>query len=335
MTTKTCGRLNIMLAKLIRWLVILLLALLGAVGAQAQTDAFPNRPIKLVVPYPPGGFTDILGRLLAERLGPRLGQAVIVENRGGGGSTIGSALVAKSPADGYTLLLVAPDLAINQSLISKLSYSVDDFAPITLAAWSPLVLALHPSLRINSAKELIDHAKANPGALRFASGGNGTGAHLALELFKTKAGVQILHVPYKGVGPATTDLLGGQVEGMFLQMAVAKRHVAAGKLKAIATPSAQRVAAMPDLPTLSETVLPDFEVVPWFGVVAPAGTAPAITERLHQELQAILSQPEVRKTLADQGAEAVSVGPAAFARFIRSEVLRWGEVIRASGAKID
>ena len=306
-----------------------------SLGAWAQAEGYPNRPVKLVVPYPPGGFTDILGRLLAERLGSRLGQQVVVENRGGGGSTIGSAAVAKSPADGYTLMIVAPDLAINQTLVPKLSYSTDDFTPVTLAAWSPLVVALHPSLKINSPKEWLERARSNPKSLRFASGGNGTGSHLALELFKSKAGVDIIHVPYRGGGPATTDLLGGQVDGMFLQMAVAKRHAMAGKLQVIATPSPQRVPTMSDVPTLSETIVPGFEVVPWFGVVAPAGTPAPIVNRLHSELQAILSSPDVKNQLAEQGAEAVAIGPEPFARFIKSEVIRWGELIRLVGVKID
>jgi tripartite-type tricarboxylate transporter receptor subunit TctC len=313
----------------------LLILTMGITPGWAQTEAYPHRPIKMVVPYPPGGFTDILGRLLAERLGNRLGQQVVVENKGGGGSTIGTAAVAKAPADGYTLLIVAPDLAINQSLIPKLPYSVDDFAPITLAAWSPLVVALHPSLKIHSPKELLEYARAKPNALRFASGGNGTGSHLALELFKSKTAVQIIHVPYRGVGPATTDLLGGQVDGMFLQMAIAKRHAAAGKLQVIATPSPSRVQAMADVPTLAETVAPGFEVVPWFGVVAPTGTPTAIIQRLHAEMQAILGSQDVRSSLADQGAEAVSVGPEPFARFIRTEVQRWGEVIKQSSVKVD
>ncbi len=313
----------------------LLILTMGITPGWAQTEAYPHRPIKMVVPYPPGGFTDILGRLLAERLGNRLGQQVVVENKGGGGSTIGTAAVAKAPADGYTLLIVAPDLAINQSLIPKLPYSVDDFAPITLAAWSPLVVALHPSLKIHSPKELLEYARAKPNALRFASGGNGTGSHLALELFKSKTAVQIIHVPYRGVGPATTDLLGGQVDGMFLQMAIAKRHAATGKLQVIATPSPSRVQAMADVPTLAETVAPGFEVVPWFGVVAPTGTPTAIIQRLHAEMQAILGSQDVRSSLADQGAEAVSVGPEPFARFIRTEVQRWGEVIKQSSVKVD
>lgn len=313
----------------------LMMGLLASPLGWAQTEAYPNRPLKLVVPYPPGGFTDILGRLLADRLGHRLGQQVVVENKGGGGSTIGSAMVAKAPADGYTLLIVAPDLAINQSLIAKLSYTVEDFAPVTLAAWSPMVLALNPTLKINTPKELVDYARSKPNALRFASGGNGTGSHLALELFKSKAAVNIIHVPYRGVGPATTDLLGGQVDGMFLQMAIAKRHAVAGKLQAIATPSPSRVQAMADVPTLSETVVPGFDVVPWFGVVAPAGTPAPIIQRLHTELQAILGSLEVKTTLSDQGAEAVSVGPEPFGRFIRSEVNRWADVIKQSGVKVD
>jgi tripartite-type tricarboxylate transporter receptor subunit TctC len=303
--------------------------------AFAQNEQYPARQIKMIVPYPPGGFTDILGRLLADRLSARIGQQVIVENKGGGGSTIGTSFVAKSPADGYTILIVAPDLAINQSLIPKLNYSVDDFSPIILAAWSPLVLTVHPSLKINTPKDLIAYARNNPGSLRFASGGNGTGSHLALELFKSKSLVQIIHVPYKGVGPATSDLLGGHVDGMFLQMSVAKRHALNNKLIAIATPGANRVQAMPELPTLSETVLPGFDVVPWFGVVAPHGTPSPIVNRLFVEFQAILSSADVKNSLTEQGAEVVSMAPEAFGRIIHSETSRWAEVIKQLDVKID
>jgi tripartite-type tricarboxylate transporter receptor subunit TctC len=211
----------------------------------AQTDPYPTRPVRMVVPYPPGGFTDLLGRLVSDRLAARLGQPVVVENRGGGGSVIGTDLVAKAAPDGYAVLLVAPDLAINESLVAKLPYSAQrDFVPVMQAAWSPVVLVAHPSVRAATVKELIDHARAEPGKLNFASGGNGTGAHLMLELFKSRAGIDVVHVPFKGVGPATAALLGGQVSGMFLQMAVARPHVAAGKLRGLATPSPTRSPGM-------------------------------------------------------------------------------------------
>jgi tripartite-type tricarboxylate transporter receptor subunit TctC len=291
----------------------------------------------LVVPYPPGGFTDILGRLLSAQLQTRLGQTVIVDNKGGGGSTIGSALVARAPADGYTLLLVAPDLAINESLMaSRLSYDArKDFSPVIRAAWSPMVLVTHPSVPAKTVSEFLALAKARPGKINFASGGIGTGAHLALELFKTRAGVDVTHVPYKGNGPATSDLLGGQVSAMFLQYAVAKPHIAGGKLVMLATPSGKRSAAIPDVPTIAESGLPGFDVEPWFGIVAPAGTPTAIVNRLNAEIGKIMQQNDVKEMLASVGAAPSISSPQEFGKFIDSEVTRWAEVVKASGAKAE
>jgi tripartite-type tricarboxylate transporter receptor subunit TctC len=291
----------------------------------------------LVVPYPPGGFTDILGRLLSAQLQTRLGQNVIVDNKGGGGSTIGSALVARAPADGYTLLLVAPDLAINESLMaSRLSYDArKDFSPVIRAAWSPMVLVTHPSVPAKNVSEFLALAKARPGKINFASGGIGTGAHLALELFKTRAGVDVTHVPYKGNGPATSDLLGGQVSAMFLQYAVAKPHVAGGKLVMLATPSGKRSPAIPDVPTIAESGLPGFDVEPWFGIVAPAGTPAAIVNRLNAEIGKIMQQNDVKDLLASFGATPSISSPQEFGKFIDSEVTRWAEVVKASGAKAE
>jgi tripartite-type tricarboxylate transporter receptor subunit TctC len=291
----------------------------------------------LVVPYPPGGFTDILGRLLSTQLQTRLGQTVVVDNKGGGGSTIGSAMVARAPADGYTLLLVAPDLAINESLMaSRLSYDArKDFSPVIRAAWSPMVLVTHPSVPAKNVGEFLALAKARPGKINFASGGIGTGAHLALELFKTRAGVDVTHVPYKGNGPATSDLLGGQVSAMFLQYAVAKPHVAGGKLVMLATPSGKRSPAIPDVPTLAESGLPGFDVEPWFGIVAPAGTPAAIVNRLNAEIGKIMQQNDVKDLLASVGATPSISSPQEFGKFIDSEVTRWAEVVKASGAKAE
>jgi tripartite-type tricarboxylate transporter receptor subunit TctC len=291
----------------------------------------------LVVPYPPGGFTDILGRLLSAQLQTRLGQTVVVDNKGGGGSTIGSALVARAPADGYTLLLVAPDLAINESLMaSRLSYDArKDFSPVIRAAWSPMVLVTHPSVPAKNVSEFLALAKARPGKINFASGGIGTGAHLALELFKTRAGVDVTHVPYKGNGPATSDLLGGQVSAMFLQYAVAKPHVAGGKLVMLATPSGKRSPAIPDVPTIAESGLPGFDVEPWFGIVAPAGTPAAIVNRLNAEIGKIMQQNDVKDLLASFGAAPSISSPQEFGKFIDSEVTRWAEVVKASGAKAE
>ena len=316
--------------------IVAALALTACTGVFSQT-AYPDKPIRLVVPYPPGGFTDILGRLLSAQLQTRLGQTVIVDNKGGGGSTIGSALVARAPADGYTLLLVAPDLAINESLMAtRLSYDArKDFSPVIRAAWSPMVLVTHPSVPAKNVSEFLALAKARPGKINFASGGIGTGAHLALELFKTRAGVDVTHVPYKGNGPATSDLLGGQVSAMFLQYAVAKPHIAGGKLVMLATPSGKRSAAIPDVPTIAESGLPGFDVEPWFGIVAPAGTPTAIVNRLNAEIGKIMQQNDVKEMLASVGAAPSISSPQEFGKFIDSEVTRWAEVVKASGAKAE
>ena len=317
-------------------------AIFAALALSACTSVFsqasyPDKPIRLVVPYPPGGFTDILGRQLATQLQTRLGQNVIVDNKGGGGSTIGSAMVARAPADGYTLLLVAPDLAINESLMAtRLSYDArKDFSPVIRAAWSPMVLVTHPSVPAKNVSEFLALAKARPGKINFASGGIGTGAHLALELFKTRAGVDLTHVPYKGNGPATSDLLGGQVSAMFLQYAVAKPHVAGGKLVMLATPSGKRSQAIPEVPTIAESGLPGFDVEPWFGIVAPAGTPAAIVNRLNAEIGKIMQQNDVREMLASVGAAPSISTPQEFGKFIDSEISRWAEVVKTSGAKAD
>jgi tripartite-type tricarboxylate transporter receptor subunit TctC len=275
--------------------------------------------------------------MLSTQLQSRLGQTVVVDNKGGGGSTIGSAMVARAPADGYTLLLVAPDLAINESLMaSRLSYDArKDFSPVIRAAWSPMVLVTHPSVPAKNVNEFLALAKARPGKINFASGGIGTGAHLALELFKTRAGVDVTHVPYKGNGPATSDLLGGQVSAMFLQYAVAKPHVASGKLVMLATPSGKRSPAIPDVPTIAESGLPGFDVEPWFGIVAPAGTPAAIVNRLNAEIGKIMQQNDVKDQLASVGAAPSISSPQEFGKFIDSEVTRWAEVVKASGAKAE
>jgi tripartite-type tricarboxylate transporter receptor subunit TctC len=321
-----------------RTFAALLLALAAVAGSPALAQgAYPARPIRLVVPYPPGGFTDILGRLIAEKLQAGIGEPVVVDNKGGGGSTIGTGLVANAPADGYTLLLVAPDLAINESLMAnRLSYDAQkSFAPVMQAAWSPMVLVIHPSLPVKTVAELIALAKAQPGKINFGSGGNGTGAHLALELFRSRAGIDVVHVPYKGNGPATTDLLGGQVKAMFLQYAVARPYIEAGRLRVLATPSGKRSAAIPDVPTIAESGLPGFDVQPWFGVVAPAGTPVPVINRLHAELVKVMQRPDVRQRLASLGAESTTTTPKEFAAFIGSEITRWAAVVKQSGAKVE
>lgn len=317
-----------------RFIAGLLLAVC-ATAAFAQSD-YPTRAIRFVVPYPPGGFTDILARIISQNLTKRLGQSVVVDNRGGGGSTIGTGIVAKAAPDGYTLLMVAPDIAINESLYSKLPYNAaKDFAPITLAAYSPMVLVAQPSLKATSVAALIALAKANPGKLNYASGGNGTGAHLAMEEFKSKAGIDMVHIPYKGVGPATVAMLGGEASVMFLQLAVAQPQIQAGKLHALAIASAERSPIMPNLPTVAESGLPGFDVTPWFGVVAPAGTPKEVIKRLNSAITDILRQPDVKAQLTKQGAQPVGDTPEAFAAFINREIPRWAEVVKTSGARIN
>jgi tripartite-type tricarboxylate transporter receptor subunit TctC len=325
-------------AKSTRRALVGLLCTLAVVGPAAfAQDAFPSAPIRIVVPYPPGGFTDILGRLIADKLQGQIGQSVIVENKGGGGSTIGSAMVARAPADGYTLLLVAPDLAINESLMEgRLSYDArKNFSPVIQAAWSPMVLVTHPSLPVKNFAEFIALAKAKPGSVTVGSGGSGTGAHLALELLKSRAGVDLVHVPYKGNGPATSDLLGGQVSAMFLQYAVAGPHIQAGKLRVLATPSGQRSPAMPDVPTVAESGLPGFDVQPWFGIVAPAGTPAAVVNKLHGEIAKVMQRQDVRERLTSAAATPATLTPKEFGAFIDSEVKRWAGVVKASGAKAE
>jgi tripartite-type tricarboxylate transporter receptor subunit TctC len=319
-------------------LVMCVVGVLGLAAGSALAQDYPVRPIRFVVPYPPGGFTDLLARAIGQKLTESWGQAVVVDNRSGGGSTIGTEIVAKAPPDGYTILLVAPDLAINPSLYRdrKLPYdAVKSFVPVTLAAWSPVILALHPSVPARSVGELVALAKSKPGQLNYGSGGIGTGAHIAMELFKSMTGVNMVHVPYKGVGPAVTALLAGQVQLMFGQMPITLPHVEAGKLRALAVASAKRSSAMAELPTVAEAGVPGFEVTPWFGVVAPAGTPKEIVNKLNTEIVKILQMSDVRQRLSGLGAEPAGSTPDEFAAHIKAEIAKLGEVVKKSGARAD
>jgi hypothetical protein len=303
----------------------------------ARADNFPDKPIKIIVPYPPGGFTDLLARIISEKLSLKIKQAVIVDNKGGGGSVIGSNIVAKSNPDGYTLLLVAPDLAINESLIpDKLSYSATkDFQAIIQCAWSPLAMVVNPKLGTQKFSDFIELVKKNPTGIYFASGGNGTGAHLALELFKTKSGLNLIHVPYKGNGPALSDLLGGQVSGMFLPYALAKPYIEVNKLFILGTPSGHRSSAIPQIPTMAEQGITGLDVQPWFGIVAPKSTSLQNVQFLNKSISEIMSSTEVKSKLKDLGAEAVTSTPQEFDLFIKEEIKRWAQVVSDSGAKAD
>ena len=305
--------------------------------AAAAADAYPARPIRFVVAFPPGGGTDIIARSIAQKLAERLAQQVVVDNRPGAGGNIGTDIVAKSAPDGYTLLMgSAGPLAINASLFDKMPFDpIRDLAPVTLAASTPNVLVVHPSLKAATVNELIALAKARPGEINFASSGHGTPAHLAGELFNSMAGVKLVHVPYKGAAPALADLLGGQVQLMFSTMPPALPHVKDGKLRALAVTSSKRSRATPELPTVDEAALPGFEANTWHGVVVPAGTPAAVVVRLNREIVAILHMPEVVGRLSGQGAEALGSTPEEFAAYIKSETLKWAKVVRDSGAKAD
>ena len=313
-------------------------ALLAAFALLSHAQApFPTKPIRIVVPFPAGGTTDILARAVAQKLTETLGQSVVVDNRPGAGGNIGAELVAKSPPDGYTLLMgTVGTHAINASLYAKMPYDhVKDFAPVILVAGVPNVLVVNPSVPANSVQELIAYIKANPGKVNFASSGSGTSIHLSGELFKTMAGVSMTHVPYKGSTPALTDLMGGQVQLMFDNLPSSLPQIKAGKLRALAVTSAQRASALPDVPTVAEAGLPGFEASSWFGLLAPAGTPKDVVAKLNAEVAKWLATPEAREKLASQGAIAAGQSPEDFTRHIAAETAKWQKVVKESGAKVD
>ncbi len=314
-----------------------LAAIALAQPAAAQAPAYPTKAIRLVVPFPPGGATDILARNVAQKLSETWGQSVVVDNRPGAGGNIGSELVAKAAPDGYTLEMgTVGTHAINASLYSKMPYDhVKDFAPIILVAGVPNVLVVNPSLPVNSVQELIAYAKANPGKLNFASSGPGTSIHLSGELFKVMAGVQMTHVPYKGSAPALQDLLGGQVQLMFDNLPPSLPQIKGGKLRALAVTSLTRAPALPDVPTIAESGLPGFEASSWFGILAPAGTPPAIIAKVNAEVAKWLASPEGKDKLVAIGANAGGGSPEDFARHIQAETAKWAKVVKESGAKVD
>jgi tripartite-type tricarboxylate transporter receptor subunit TctC len=289
------------------------------------------------VPFPPAGGGDIVIRLIAQRLSEITGQPVVVENRAGAGGNVGSDAVAKAPPDGYTLLManVAP-MAINVTLYAKLPYDpVRDFAPITLVASFPNVLVVHPSLPARSVAELAKLARARPGQLTYASAGSGSTTHLSAELFKTMAGLDMVHVPYKGGGPALTDVLGGQVTMYFGALPGALPHIRSGRLRGLAITSARRSVGVPQFPTMAESGFPGYEADTWIGAVAPAGTPASAINRLHEEISRILNAPDIRERLLSQGAEPLTNTPEQFAAYIKSEIVKWARVVKASGARAD
>jgi tripartite-type tricarboxylate transporter receptor subunit TctC len=306
-----------------------------ALPAWAQT--YPERPIKLVVPFPPAGTTDLLARTLAQKLNEALGKSVIVENRPGAGGNIGASVVASAPPDGYTLLLATVSThGINPSLYPNMPYdAVKDFAPVAFIARVSNVLLVNPKLPANTAKELIALAKAQPGKLMFASSGNGTSLHLSGELFATMAQLKITHVPYKGSAQALGDVLSGQVPFMFDNLPSALPHIKAGKLRALAVTMTKRIPQLPDVPTMAESALPGFEAVSWFGILAPAKTSTAVVSKLNAEINKIISDAAMRQRLVEQGTEPAVMSPEQFAQHIKDEIAKWGKVVKASGATVD
>ena len=324
--------------RLITGLVVAMMTLttLSQTSAPSAASAYPNKPVKVVVPYPPGGPTDIVARVVFQQVSEATGQQFVIDNRAGGGGNIGAEAVAHAPADGYTLLVATTAHAINMSLFSGLRYDVvKDFMPVSLLTQGPLVLVATPSFPANNVRELIALAKAKPDTLNFASSGNGQSTHLSGELFNAMAVVKISHVPYKGSAPALTDVMSGQVPLMFDTMLSAMPFVNSGKLKALAVTSPVRSPAAPNVPTIAESGLPGYEVFAWNGLLTPAGTPKAVVARLNEELKKALQLPQVKEKFSAQGFAASWETSEYFGRFLQDEVEKWTKTVRMSKAKVD
>lgn len=307
------------------------------VAPLAYADAYPSKPIKMIVPFPPGGTSDIMGRLIAGKLSEQMGQQVVVENRGGANGNIGSNLVAKAEPDGYTLVLSGVGShAINQSLYRSIAHNVvNDFTHIGMIARGPNTLVVNPSFEAKSLKELVEIAKAKPGALSYASSANGSSNHLSMEMLKVAAGLQITHVPYKGGGPAIADVMAGHVPMMFINFDAALPYVQAGKLRALAMTGTERSSALPDVPTVAETGYADFSAESWTGVSGPPKMPAAIVSRLNTEIVKAVQSPEVRQRLSTLGLTPVLATPEQMTAFVGAEVEKWGRAVKASGAQVD
>ena len=313
-----------------------IVALVLAAAAMAHAETYPTKPVRLVIPFPPGGPADIIGRTVAAKLGEALGQPFVIDSRGGGNGNLGAEAAAHAPADGYTLLLVPSALAANRSLYQNLAYSLDkDFAGIAGLEVFPLLLVTHPSVKATNVRELVALAKQRPGTLNYASAGSGGGAHLAAETLRIATGIDVVHVPYKGTGPAVTGILGGQVAFMFASIPSVIGHVRAGKLNALAVSSAQRSAALPSLPTVREAGVPDYQLVSWFGLAAPAGTRHEIAKLLNAQVARVLRDADFLARLKAAGGDPMPMGAAEFEAFIAAETARWARIIRETGAKLE
>ena len=323
--------------KLFHLLSLLLAICTQSVFAQPPTtsESYPNKPIKLIVTYPPGGGNDIIARLLAQKMTESMGQPVLVDNRAGAGGTIGAAVAAKSPPDGYTIVLVSPPFIMAPSLYTNLPYNtVKDLVPVTVIGAVPNVLVVHPSLPVKSVAELIDYARAKPTAVSAATLGSATTQHLAAAMFNTMAKTDVLLVPYKGSAPGMNDLLSGQVQMMFNAMPSTLAHFKGGQLRALGVTSLKRSPLAPEIPTVAES-LPGFEISTWYGVLAPTGTPDAVIARLTREIAYAAQLPDVKKKLTDMGVELQLSGPQAFAALLKTELVKWAEVIRVTGVKAD
>lgn len=309
---------------------------LVAASASAATPAYPERPLRFVIPFPPGGGADNLARILAQPVAEQLAQQIVVDNRPGAGGNIAAEIVSRAAPDGYTLLQANVAHAISATLYHKLPYDLArDFVPVTQLASIPFLLAVNPRTGLETVKDVIARAKSEPRALAYASSGSGGPSHLAMELFKSMAGVDIRHIPYKGAAPAATDLIAGQVHMTFFTVSAALGHVKSGRVKAVALASPQRSPLAPDIPTFDEAGLPGFEATTWFGVMAPRGTPRPIVEKLHAVFTAALKAPEPRARILKQGFEIVGSTPEAFSRHVMTEIPKWSKVIKASGASVD
>ena len=319
-----------------RFAATLLATAASAFAMGSAHAAYPDKPVRIVVGFSAGGTTDVIARIMAKELTESLGQSFVVENKPGAGSNIATDQVQRAAPDGYTLLFVAVTSAINQSLYKNVTFDLTkDFAPVALGAKVPNILVVNPQVPVKSVQELVDYAKKNPGKLAFASSGSGTSIHMAGELFKMKAGIDVLHVPYKGSAPAMTDLIGGQVQFMFDNMPSAWPHAQSGKLRALAVTTSERSKSAPDLPTMKDSGFTDFDVSSWFGLLAPAGTPPEVINKLNAAMQKALDKASVQTSYEKLGAVGVKTTPAEFGAFIKSEVDGWAPVVKASGAKVD
>jgi tripartite-type tricarboxylate transporter receptor subunit TctC len=308
---------------------------LAALCATAAAQNYPAKTVRMVVGYPPGGPTDVIARLVSQKLTQALGQQVIVDNRPGASGMIGAELTVRAAPDGYTLLMVPVTYAVTPSLFAKMTYDVEkDLAPVAQVAAAPFILVVHPTLPVKTVKDLITLDRRNPGQINFASASTGGMPHLAGELFNSMTGTKLVHIPYKGAAPATTDLISGQVTLMFNNMLSAMPQVKAGRLRAVAVTSTKRSAAAPELPTIAETV-PGYEASGWYGAFAPAATPRDIINRLNTEMNRAMKMPDVIQRLAGDGVEAVGTTPEQFAAYLKQEVAKWGKVVKASGAKAD